>query len=157
MDATASTQAGRDAFVQNVSGAAEIYFCGHEHFYDHTMIAGTTLPGGTGIDGLHHVLVGTGGAEIDKVTQNDCTYSACYVRDPARQYYHNPEVPNSGSPQGYIGYNLVTVGGPDVSFSWKAWAVHNPCSILPCGLCASCTVDATPVLLNSWTYTVSKQ
>ncbi len=157
MDATASTRAGRDAFVQNVSGAAEIYFCGHEHFYDHTLIADTTLPGGAGIDGLHQVLVGTGGAEIDKVTQDDCTYSASYIRDPSRQYYHNPEVPTSGTPRGYIGYNLVTVSGPDVSFLWKAWAVHNPCSLLPCGLCPSCTVDSQSMVTNSWSYTVNKQ
>jgi hypothetical protein len=156
MDATAATASGRDAFVQALSGVAEIYFCGHEHFYDHTIIAGTTLPGGTGIDAMHQVLVGTGGAEIDKVTETGCHYSASYVRDPARQYYHNPEIPSSGNPQPYIGYNLVTVSGPNVSFLWKAWHVNNPCSLLPCGLCPSCSVDTTPVTKNTWSYSVQR-
>lgn len=161
MDATATTAAGRDAFVQGASGSLEIYFCGHEHFYDHTLIGGTQVPGGTGIDAMHQVLVGTGGAEIDSKTQDDCHYSASYIRDPARQYYHNPEVPSSGNPQGYIGYNLVTVSGPDVSFLWKAWRVSNPCllfglPIIPCGLCSSCTVDETPVIKNEWHYSVVK-
>lgn len=156
MDATAATATGRDAFVQGVSGSVEIYFCGHEHFYDHTIIAGTTLPGGTGIDAMHQVLVGTGGAEIDAKTQADCHYSGSYIRDASRQYYHNPEVPASGKPQGYIGYNLVAVNGPEVTFSWKGWHVNNPCSILPCGLCSTCTVDSTPVVENSWSYSVQK-
>jgi hypothetical protein len=161
MDATATTVAGRDAFVRNASGALEIYFCGHEHFYDHTIIGGTELQGGTGIDAMHQVLVGTGGAEIDSKTQDDCHYSASYVRDPDRQYYHSPEVPSSENPVGYIGYNLVTVSGPSVSFVWKAWRVNNPCllfglPIIPCGLCPSCTVDDTPVIKNAWNYSVAK-
>ena len=127
MDATALTAAGRDVFVQEAGSLAEIYFCGHEHFYDHTLISGTAHPGGQGIDALHQVLVGTGGAEIDRVTETGCDYSASYVRDPARQYYHNPEVSSSGDPQPYIGYNMVTVSGPDVTFLWKAWHVDNPC------------------------------
>lgn len=161
MDATANTAAGRDAFVRQASGALEIYFCGHEHFYDHTIIGGTQLAGGTGIDALHQVLVGTGGAEIDGKTQDDCHYSDAYVRDPSRQYYHNPEVPASGNPQGYIGYNLVTVSGPKVDFLWKGWRVNNPClflglPVIPCGLCPSCTVDDAPVIQNSWSYSVQK-
>ena len=156
MDATASTAGGRDEFVQGLSGVAEIYFCGHEHFFDHTIVAGTSLPGGTGIDAMHQVLVGTGGAEIDGKTEADCDYSPSYVRDPARQFYHNPEIPASGKPQGYIGYNLVTVSGPSVTFLWKGWHVNNPCSILPCGLCPTCTVDSTPVVKNSWNYNVNR-
>jgi hypothetical protein len=161
MDATATTAAGRDAFVQEASGSVEIYFCGHEHFYDHTIIGGTELPGGNGIDAMHQVLVGTGGAEIDSKTQDDCHYSASYIRDPSRQYYHSPEVPSSGNPQGYIGYNLVTVSGASVSFIWKAWHVNNPClifghAIIPCGLCPSCAVDETPVVKNAWNYSVVK-
>jgi len=158
MDATALSAAGRDAFVQQAGGLAEIYFCGHEHFYDHTIISGTTHPGGQGIDALHQVLVGTGGAEIDRVTEAGCDYSASYLRDPARQYYHNPEVPSSGDPQPYIGYNMVTVSGPDVTFLWKAWHVNNPCHLpslpIPCTLCPWCSVADPPVVLNTWSYTV---
>jgi hypothetical protein len=160
MDATALTAAGRDVFVQEAGSLAEIYFCGHEHFYDHTIISGTAHPGGQGIDALHQVLVGTGGAEIDRVTETGCDYSASYIRDPARQYYHNPEVPPSGDPQPYIGYNMVTVSGPDVTFLWKAWHVNNPCHFpslpIPCTLCPWCSVSDPPVILNPWSYSVQR-
>lgn len=160
MDATALTAAGRDVFVQEAGSLAEIYFCGHEHFYDHTLIKNTSLPGGEGIDALHQVLVGTGGAEIDRLTEGDCNYSADYIRDPDRQYYHNPEVPSSGDPQPYIGYNLVTVSGPDVAFLWKAWHVNNPCYFsalpIPCTLCPWCSVDDSPVVRNAWNYSVQR-
>ncbi len=158
MEATALTAAGRDVFVRQAGSLAEIYFCGHEHFYDHTIISGTSHPGGEGIDALHQVLVGTGGAEIDRKTEWDCDYSASYIRDPARQYYHNPEAPSSGEPQPYIGYNVVTVSGPEVAFVWKAWRVDNPCHLpalpIPCTLCPWCSVDESPVFLNAWSYSV---
>jgi hypothetical protein len=160
MDATALTAAGRDGFIQEANSLAEIYICGHEHFYDHTLIKNTSMPGGEGIDALHQVLVGTGGAEIDRVTESDCDYSGSYIRDPVRQYYHNPEVPSSGDPQPYIGYNLITVTGPDVTFLWKSWHVNNPCHLkllpIPCTLCPWCSVDDSPVIRNAWNYSVHR-
>jgi hypothetical protein len=49
----------RDAFVKALLGAgAQVYFAGHDHFYDHLEITDPAYPGVT----LHQVVVGTAGA-----------------------------------------------------------------------------------------------
>ncbi len=108
-------EAQRDALLAAVNGAAEVFFCGHDHFYDHTVISNTSVAAGsTGIDAMHQILAGTIGANIDwdALSPDD---PHC-IRDPNRQYCHDAE---------HMGYSLVTVAGRNVRIAFRIFAVDH--------------------------------
>lgn len=90
----------RDAFWNAIGKAGgQIYFCGHDHFYNRAMIPD---------DGGHpirQIILGTGGADLKK-------WSGRYEDKRVQGEYHNSD---------HHGYVLVTVEGAKVTVQWKAW------------------------------------
>jgi hypothetical protein len=107
-------EAERDALLKTINGVAEVYFCGHDHYYDHCLIADTSPPAGsTGIDALHQILVGTAGADLDwdKSMPSDSHY-VCPLGGPC--FHESTE----------MGYTLVTINGNKVDISLRSFNVQ---------------------------------
>jgi len=106
-------EAERDALLKAMNRVAEVYFCGHDHYYDHKLIAGTSMPEGyKGIDALHQILVGTAGADLD--WDVDMPADNHYICDPAKQCMHGTH---------RMGYSLVTISGQDVTISFRMFKI----------------------------------
>jgi hypothetical protein len=85
-----------------------MYFCGHEHLYNRTMI-----PDNSGNE-IRQIVVGTGGG-TSKVWPDMSKNN-----QKAKTEYHNSD---------YSGYALVTVRGPQVTVAWKALVVPQPVDV----------------------------
>ncbi len=141
---------------RRLSGSAEIYFCGHEHFYDHTIIAGTSPPGrdrhrrhapgarGDGRRGDRH-----------RSRRPTATTAPPTSGIPPGSTTTTRKSPPPGIPRGTSGTTWSRCR-PRRHLRVEGLARQQPVLILPCGLCPSCTVDTTPVIKNSWTYTISR-
>jgi hypothetical protein len=89
----------RDAFWNAIGRAGgKIYFCGHDHFYDRTLI-----PDDAGRP-IRQMIAGTGGGVLKK-------WPGIYPDKRTQGEYHNDD---------YHGYVLVTVEDSRVKVVWKA-------------------------------------
>ncbi len=94
--------AARDSLWESLlSAGAKIYFCGHDHFYDHSIIDDGD---GNPQNDMHQVIVGT----ASSLHQN-----VAFDGDNGRW------TPDSIFHEKTNGYVLVEVEGDDVKFTWK--------------------------------------
>lgn len=117
----------RDDFVNLMNGVVDIYFCGHDHLYDHTTIRGT-IPAKNypNLDALHQILVGTAGADLDAKSKFDAPFSANTF---TKGCDYSPILHEIGPDQFHrhdnkrMGYVQVTVRGKHVQVVRKAFDV----------------------------------
>jgi len=96
----------RDAFVNSLTAAGgQIYFCGHDHFYDHAVV---TAPNGRT---FRQLVVGSGGAPG---TSWGGTYGANFGEGGMATNVQHVGFTN--------GYTLVTVSNFTVTVEWKGSA-----------------------------------
>jgi hypothetical protein len=94
----------RDQFWNSLSNAqCRIYFCGHDHFYDHSQIDDGD---GDPQNDLHQLVVGTGGAPL----YPDSLYGGNNSHWTPRRIKHEAQ----------FGYLLAEVNGDNVSASWHS-------------------------------------
>jgi hypothetical protein len=94
--------AERDAFWHSLSNAhCRIYFCGHDHFYDHARIDDGD---GNPQNDLHQIIAGTGGAPL----YVDGSYSGTNSVWTPNRIFHERQ----------YGYVLVEVGAASVTTTW---------------------------------------
>jgi predicted phosphodiesterase len=92
----------RDAFWQSLEDAgARVYFCGHDHFYDHAVVDGDGDPN----NDIHQYIVGTAGAPLYSWTINYDGDNSGYT---VENIYHAKA----------YGYVLVEVQGLKVTLTW---------------------------------------
>ncbi len=93
----------RDLFWQSMTGAgAKIYFCGHDHCYDHAVLDdGDSNPG----NDIHQVIVGTGGA----YPHGDALYDGDNGQWTPVRSFHAADT----------GYVLAEVNTGGIKMSWK--------------------------------------
>ncbi len=94
--------ADRDRFWASIEKAGgRVYFCGHDHFYNHACVHGAGKRG----NGTHQYIVGTAGAPLydwsSSYGGNNSNYTVESINH-AKQY----------------GYVLVEIDGFDVTISW---------------------------------------
>lgn len=92
----------RDVFWESlIAAGTKIYFCGHDHFYDHTIIDdGDNNPH----NDIHQIIVGTGSH-----LHSDSEYNGDNGRwTPVRLFHEETN-----------GYILIQVNGTDVHLKWK--------------------------------------
>ncbi len=118
----------RDEFVNLMNGVVDIYFCGHDHLYDHTTIRGTKpAKDYPNLDALHQILVGTAGADLDASSKFDAPFSPDSFTSGCD---YNPILHEIGPDQFHrhdnkrMGYVQVTVRGKDVQVIRKAFDVE---------------------------------
>jgi hypothetical protein len=93
----------RDAFWNALSNAgARVYFCGHDHFYDHARLDDGD---GNPNNDLHQMIVGTAGAPLYAAGPYDGANS---IWTPVGQFH-----------EAQYGYVLGEVDGPNVTLTWK--------------------------------------
>ncbi|MBI2438879.1 MAG: metallophosphoesterase, partial [Lentisphaerae bacterium] len=102
----AQNRSARDAFINSLTAAgSRLYFCGHDHFYDHAIV--TAPNGGT----LRQVVIGSGGAPF-------YDWSGVYGAD-----FGESNMAVNVRHVGYTnGYSLVTVSNLTVTLEWKGSA-----------------------------------
>jgi hypothetical protein len=117
----------REAFVKVMNGVVDIYFCGHDHLYDHTTIRNTKpAKDYPNLDALHQILVGTAGADLDASSKFDAPFSASTF---TKGCDYSPILYEIGLDQFHrhdnkrMGYVQVTVRGKDVQVVRKAFDV----------------------------------
>ena len=95
--------AERDSLWESMTSAgAKIFFCGHDHFYDHTIIDDGD---GNHNNDIHQIIVGTGGGSF----HSDSEYNGNNGRwTPVRLFHEHAN-----------GYVLVEVTDTDVQMTWK--------------------------------------
>ena len=105
-DCLAENRAGRNAFINSLTDAgSHIYFCGHDHFYDHAIV---TAPNGRT---FRQLVVGSGGAP-------GMNWSGVYGAD-----FGESDMAVNIRHIGYTnGYCLVTVSNFTVTVEWKGSA-----------------------------------
>ncbi len=92
----------RDIFWNSLSNAhARVYFCGHDHFYDHSRLNDGD---GDPQNDIHQVIVGTGGALLHP----DVGYPGLNSLWSPERVYHEAQ----------YGYLSVSVAGENVTASW---------------------------------------
>ncbi len=92
----------RDAFWNILStAAARVYFCGHDHFYDHARLDDRD---GDPTNDIHQYIVGTGGAPLYPEAPYDGLNGAWL---PTRVKF-----------EAQYGYVLVEIDGPVATLSW---------------------------------------
>jgi hypothetical protein len=92
----------RDVFWASIAGAGgRLYFCGHDHFYDHARIDDQD---GSFDDDLHQMIVGTAGAPLAEFGGYDGENDGMI---PIQQY-------NASS----YGYVTVDINGLSVTLTW---------------------------------------
>lgn len=118
----------RDAFVALMNGVADIYFCGHDHAWDHSTVKGTVgAKGYANLGALHQLLVGTGGANLDNATKFDGEFTdprflaGCEYAKVKTQV--GAEMRNRHDNK-HMGYARVTVDGQNVSVQWIAFTTN---------------------------------
>jgi len=102
VDGLHSYPAERDVFWNSLSTAnARIYFCGHDHFYDHSRIEDGD---GASANDLHQMVVGTAGAPL----YNDSGYNGNNsIWTPVRVWH-----------EAQYGYVMVNIFGHRVTATW---------------------------------------
>jgi predicted MPP superfamily phosphohydrolase len=85
-----------------INAGTKVYFCGHNHFYDHTIIDDGD---GNSYNDVHQVIVGTGGGPIF----NDSEYDGDNGRWTPVRLFHEEE----------YGYVLVEINNSEVEMIWK--------------------------------------
>jgi hypothetical protein len=93
----------RDTFWNSLTAeGARVYFCGHDHFYDHCR-----LDDGDGdpVNDVHQFIVGTAGAPL----RSDGNYDGLNGQWTPIRVHHEQE----------FGYTLVEIDGPNVTITWK--------------------------------------
>ena len=92
----------RDEFWNSIGDAGcQVYFCGHDHFYNRACISDNSG------NEIHQIIVGSGGAP-------------CSHWDPSKGK-ENSRFKLKFHDQVDYGYSLVTVDGDMVNIEWKAW------------------------------------
>ena len=92
----------RDAFWNTLSNAgSRVYFCGHDHFFDHTRVDDGD---GDPSNDIHQYIVGTGGAPLYGNAPYDGTNS---IWSPAKVKF-----------EGQFGFVLVEMEGPVATLTW---------------------------------------
>ncbi|MBI2440964.1 MAG: metallophosphoesterase [Lentisphaerae bacterium] len=105
-DILAQNPAARDAFLNSLHAAgSRLYFCGHDHFYNHAIVS--TTNGGT----IRQVVVGSGGAPF---YDWDGAYGADFGETNMAVKVRHIGFTN--------GYCLVTVSNLVVTLEWKGSA-----------------------------------
>ncbi|MCJ7777373.1 MAG: metallophosphoesterase, partial [Sedimentisphaerales bacterium] len=94
--------AERDTFWVSIEKAGgRIYFCGHDHFYDHAVVDDDGDPG----NDIHQCIVATTGAPLYNWSGK---YDGENSRYTVKGIYHSKE----------YGYCLVKINGLDVTVTW---------------------------------------
>jgi len=102
-DCLGSYPAQRDTFWRSLQeGGARVYFCGHDHFYDHARLDDGD---GNAADDLHQYVVGTAGAPLRSMRPYDGNNGKW---TPVRHFY-----------EATYGYCLVTIDGTLATIEWK--------------------------------------
>ena len=93
----------RDKFWESlISAGAKVYFCGHDHFYDHARIDdGDGNPG----NDIHQVIVGTGRTSF----HSDGEYNGTNGRWTPIRIHHEENA----------GYVLIELSGEEAQLTWK--------------------------------------
>ncbi len=118
----------RDQFVSLLSKHdVEIFFCGHDHLWDHSVVKNTKAAKGyENLDGLHQILVGVGGADLDRDKKftppftdprfvAGCDYTPI-TTEIGPETFHKHE-------NARMGYVLVTVDGTEVTVRRVAYDI----------------------------------
>lgn len=93
----------RDAFWRSLSAAgARAYFCGHDHFYDHSRLDDGD---GNPVNDMHQYIAGTAGAPLYDLQPYDGDNGAW---TPVRMLFDKQH-----------GYVIVEIDGPQVTLTWK--------------------------------------
>jgi len=99
----------RNLFWESLTDAgAKIFFCSHDHFYDHSVINDSD---GDPDNDIHQVIVGTGGGGMHA----DAAYDGENGRWTPQRLFHAEE----------FGYVLVEVNGDKVEMTWRHRAGKN--------------------------------
>ena len=116
----------RDALVKLMDGRVDAYFCGHDHLWDHSVVKGTHPPAGqANMEGLHQILVGTGGADLDTPSFDapftDPRFLAGCTYEPIARLVGTRSWDTHDATR--LGYVLVTVRPAEqtVTLTWKAF------------------------------------
>lgn len=92
----------RDEFWNSIGSAGcQVYFCGHDHFYNRACIKDDSG------NKIYQIIDGSGGAPFVKWDPSKGKENSRFKLE-----YHN---------QVDYGYSLVTVDGDKVNIEWKAW------------------------------------
>ena len=103
-DCLGSYPADRDIFWQSLTAArAHVYFCGHDHIYDHARIDDGD---GNPANDLHQEIIATGGAPL--YVFNGDYNGANGIYTPIQQF-----------DESNYGYVVVDVAGLNVTLTWK--------------------------------------
>lgn len=90
----------RDLFWNIIGrGGAKVYFCGHDHFYNRSLIHDSRG------NGVWQIIGGTGGGKLQKWSGNYKESSRVMCE------YHNSD---------HYGYILVTIDGMEATIQWRA-------------------------------------
>ena len=93
----------RNTFWESlVEAGTKIYFCGHDHFYDHSIIYDSA---GTAGHEIHQVIAGTGGGYF----HSDSEYNGDNGRWVPQRLFHEAS----------FGYVLLDVNDMEVTLMWK--------------------------------------
>ncbi len=93
----------RNLFWESLTDAGvKAYFCGHDHFYDHTIFDDND---GNSYNNVHQVIAGTGGVSF----YNDSEYNGDNGQWTPERLFHEKE----------NGYVLVEINDTEVKMIWK--------------------------------------
>lgn len=126
----------RDKFIETINEKVGVYFCGHDHFYDHVTVKNTKVPEGCqNISSLHQVLVGSGGADLD--------WGENYKNDNYNRLIHETKK---------MGYVLVTINGDIVKLQFMVFNVKHRRNKFEFD-----QVQEFDSIMDEWTYTFKKK
>lgn len=131
LDGMDSYITNRDIFWNSLSNAhAHVYFCGHDHFYDHSQ-----LDDGDGDpqNDIHQFVVGTGGAPLHP----DGSYQGYNSLWTPKRFWHKAQ----------YGYLSVEVAGENVTLTWHERTGTNVYAV---GEVFSYSLKARPFLRYSY-------